>query len=78
MMAKEYSVNQVINRGEPTSLNPYHTHFLLVDDGSRGKYGAEIKFRAKMEASLAKNLGMDWLMINNIFSKYLKNRYLYP
>lgn len=57
MKAKEYSVNRVIKRGQPTSLDPYHTHFLLVDDGTRGKYGAEIRFRAEVEANLAKTLG---------------------
>ncbi len=33
-------------------LNPNHTHFLLVDDGSIGKNGVEIELRAKLENTL--------------------------
>lgn len=35
-------------------LDPNHTHFILVDDGSEGKFGKEIKFRAQLEAELRK------------------------
>ena len=35
-----------------TYLEPHHTHFLLVDDGSEGRYGTEIDFRARLEAEL--------------------------
>lgn len=31
------------------SLNPNHTHFLLVDDGSTNEFGKEINFRAELE-----------------------------
>ncbi len=31
------------------SLDPNHTHFVLVDDGSVGKYGVEIQLRSKLE-----------------------------
>uniref|UniRef100_A0A8C5IA52 non-specific serine/threonine protein kinase n=1 Tax=Gouania willdenowi TaxID=441366 RepID=A0A8C5IA52_GOUWI len=30
-------------------LNNLHSHFLLVDDGTVGKYGAEVKFRRDLE-----------------------------
>uniref|UniRef100_A0A6Q2XII3 Transient receptor potential cation channel, subfamily M, member 7 n=1 Tax=Esox lucius TaxID=8010 RepID=A0A6Q2XII3_ESOLU len=30
-------------------LNNHHSHFLLVDDGTVGKYGAEVKLRRKLE-----------------------------
>ena len=33
-------------------LDPYHTHFILVDDGTVGTYGGEIGFRAKIEAKI--------------------------
>lgn len=33
-------------------LDPNHTHFVLVDDGSEGQFGKEIKFRAKLENEL--------------------------
>ena len=35
------------------SLNPNHTHFLLVDDGNRGVYGGVADFRARLERKLA-------------------------
>jgi transient receptor potential cation channel subfamily M protein 2 len=34
--------------------DPNHTHFILVDDGSEGQFGKEIKFRAKFENELRK------------------------
>lgn len=33
-------------------LDPNHTHFVLVDDGSEGNFGKEIEFRAHLEAEL--------------------------
>ncbi|CAL1535901.1 unnamed protein product [Lymnaea stagnalis] len=30
-------------------LDPNHTHFLLVDDGTEGKFGVEIEFRSVLE-----------------------------
>ena len=33
-------------------LNPYHTHFILVDDGSNYESGREIKFRTRLEDRL--------------------------
>ncbi|CAL1535907.1 unnamed protein product [Lymnaea stagnalis] len=30
-------------------LDPNHTHFLLVDDGTEGKFGIEIEFRSALE-----------------------------
>ena len=36
------------------SLNPDHTHFLLVDDGTQGQCGAkEVQFRARLERVIA-------------------------
>jgi transient receptor potential cation channel subfamily M member 2 len=35
-------------------LDPNHTHFILVDDGSEGLFGKEIEFRAHLEAELRK------------------------
>lgn len=41
-------------RGKPVSLNPDHTHFLLVDDGTQGQCGAkEVLFRARLERVIA-------------------------
>ena len=31
-------------------LEPHHTHFLLVDNGTNGQFQTEISLRAKLEA----------------------------
>jgi len=38
-----------------TRLDPNHSHFILVDDGSEGEYGKEIDFRTKLENLICKN-----------------------
>jgi transient receptor potential cation channel subfamily M protein 2 len=35
-------------------LDPNHTHFILVDDGTEGQFGKEIEFRSLLEAELRK------------------------
>lgn len=37
-----------------TFLDPNHTHFILVDDGSDNQFGKEIEFRANLENELRK------------------------
>ena len=34
-----YETNIEIKTKEPSPLNPHHTHFLMVDDGNRNRYG---------------------------------------
>jgi hypothetical protein len=34
------------------SVNPNHTNFIFVDDGSVGQFGVEIGFRTRLENSL--------------------------
>jgi len=41
----------MVNSNE-TFLNPNHSHFILVDDGSRHKFGGEIKFRASLQKEI--------------------------
>lgn len=49
-----YRVEHSFQRGKPVSLNPDHTHFLLVDDGTQGQCGAkEVQFRAHLEKVIA-------------------------
>jgi hypothetical protein len=36
------------------TLDPYHTHFILVDD-AKHEFGGEVEFRAALETSLTKN-----------------------
>jgi hypothetical protein len=54
--AEKSSDTQVTNKSSPTDvlLDPNHTHFILVDDGSEGFFGKEIEFRAHLEAELRK------------------------
>jgi len=35
------------------ALDPNHTHFILVDNGTRHKYGGEIDLRTKLEAHIS-------------------------
>lgn len=35
-------------------MDPNHTHFILVDDGSVGEFGKEIEFRSRLEEELRK------------------------
>ena len=37
-------------------LDHNHTHFLLVDDGTEGKYGVEIEFRSKLEKYISEEV----------------------
>ncbi|XP_072042106.1 transient receptor potential cation channel subfamily M member-like 2 [Amphiura filiformis] len=48
-----YNVNAVIGRGSPVPLNPDHTHFILVDNGKKNKYGADLVLRPKIEKAIA-------------------------
>lgn len=44
---------------EGAYLEPHHTHFLLVDNGTSGKFGTEIDFRARLESQIpSKESGM--------------------
>ena len=41
---------------EGAPLNPHHTHFIFVDDTSRGSnaWGTEVALRAKLEHTISK------------------------
>ena len=42
------------SEGKPQSaLDPNHSQFILVDDGTQYKSGGEIDFRAKLEAHIS-------------------------
>jgi transient receptor potential cation channel subfamily M protein 2 len=43
--------NTAMSAGD-SLLDPNHTHFILVDDGSDSKYGTEIKLRTKLVSEL--------------------------
>lgn len=40
-------------RPKESFLDPNHTHFVLVDNGTQHQFGVEIPFRARMEKSIA-------------------------
>ncbi len=49
-----YYVNEVsFDTINEYNLNSFHSYFLLVDDGTVGKYGCEIILRQKFERSLS-------------------------
>ena len=41
--------------GSSANLNDCHSYFLLVDDGTSGKYGCEIGFRRRLEKYLSRH-----------------------
>ena len=43
------------------ALNPDHTHFILVDNGTEGKFGVEIKLRAAFEDYVREEVGKEQL-----------------
>ncbi len=54
-MQKNKFLNQQANQTTTmVSLNPNHTHFILVDDGRVGVFGAESEFREKFQKALSR------------------------
>ena len=49
-----------INLNNDILLDPNHTHFILVDDGSEGQFGKEITFRAKFENELRRGKSLKY------------------
>jgi hypothetical protein len=49
-----------LTKNDDVLLDPNHTHFILVDDGSEGAYGKEIEFRAHFEAELRKGRSLNY------------------
>ena len=43
------SYKRKAQESETVHLNPYHTHFLLIDDGSTNQFGKEIEWRSRFE-----------------------------
>lgn len=48
----KYKKPKIVERGEAV-LEPNHTHFIFVDDGSVRDYGGEINFRASLEQAIS-------------------------
>ena len=55
-------------------LDPNHTHFILVDDGTEGQFGKEIEFRALLEAELRKGKSLKYYESKRILKKKISSR----
>lgn len=54
MQPAQYTMEDLHSCSEKfTPLDHNHTHFLLVDDGTEGKYGGEIEFRSRLESYIS-------------------------
>lgn len=50
----QYAMEDIQSHGRNrAALDHNHTHFILVDDGTDGKFGVEIEFRAKLESYIS-------------------------
>lgn len=50
-------------QGHLSCLDSNHSHFILVDDGTHGRYGVEIPLRTKLEKFISeqtKERGGEW------------------
>jgi transient receptor potential cation channel subfamily M member 2 len=56
-------LNKTSYDSHEVQLNPNHTHFILVDDGSRERFGNEVEFRLKFESHLSKSLKIPKILI---------------
>ncbi|KAK7074537.1 hypothetical protein SK128_025621 [Halocaridina rubra] len=48
----KYKVSEKCEASEPVSLNGDHTHFLMVDNGTRDKFGGADAFRTRLEEAI--------------------------
>ncbi|KAM7407582.1 hypothetical protein PAMA_003348 [Pampus argenteus] len=49
-----YYSTDIKSQGKLSCLDANHTHFLLVDDGTHGKYGVEIELRSCLEKCISR------------------------
>nr|XP_027237710.1 transient receptor potential cation channel subfamily M member 2-like [Penaeus vannamei] len=47
-----YKVQERTSQDEPTSLDGDHTHFLMVDDGTRDHFNGTVNFRTRLEEAI--------------------------
>ncbi len=55
-------------------LDPNHTHFIFVDDGSEGQFGKEIEFRAHLEAELRKGKSLKYYENKRLLKKRISSK----
>lgn len=51
-------INRSRNSNSSSALDPNHTHFVMVDDGTVGQFGAEVALRTDCEQLLRHDLGV--------------------
>eukprot|EP00004_Rigifila_ramosa_P002845 TRINITY_DN128_c0_g2_i1.p1 TRINITY_DN128_c0_g2~~TRINITY_DN128_c0_g2_i1.p1 ORF type:complete len:1464 (-),score=371.71 TRINITY_DN128_c0_g2_i1:13-3942(-) len=68
------------NSSKNAALDPNHTHFVLVDDGTTGQWGKEIQTRTKFEQSIAhprrewrRNEKNEWIPGGEVASSNLRD-----
>lgn len=49
-------------------LNDHHSHFLLVDNGTVGRYGAELALRRKLERFISTQVGRYVVIVCDILA----------
>ncbi|PAA71725.1 hypothetical protein BOX15_Mlig017231g1 [Macrostomum lignano] len=61
----EYKISNVISKGQPVSLNANHTHYLLVDDGKRNRYGGSKSgvIKAKLQEQINQKEGISVVLL---------------
>ena len=66
-----------VKRNTEVFLDPNHTHFILVDDGSVGAFGKEIEFRSRLEAELRKGKSLKDYENKNKFNDLMREHNSY-
>jgi hypothetical protein len=56
-------------------LDPNHSHFILIDDGAKGEYGRDVRFRTKLEAEIRKSQSSTrvWLKRNSSIGSFVNS-----
>ncbi len=54
MQKNRYLNKQAVHQNTMVQINPNHTHFIFVDDGTVGQFGSEIKYRAEFRKGLSR------------------------
>ncbi len=60
---QEYWPEKISSKESVAPLNPNHSSFILVDNGSAQKFGVEIEFRTKLETTIRTNLKIPMVLI---------------
>ncbi|PAA88976.1 hypothetical protein BOX15_Mlig008865g1, partial [Macrostomum lignano] len=67
----EYKISSVLGKGQPVSLNANHTHYLLVDDGKRNRYGGSkssvIKAQLQKQINVTEKIPVVLLIVEGGF-----------